>query len=233
MTTLERLLRDGEGLRASIDAGQDHAETARALIGIVLVGGGLLGAVLGSFRGGLQIPFAAIKLPLVVLLTAAVCTPALTVLRGAIAGSPSDARPSGLQRLSRDILHLLTSLALGVVIAATAAPLLMLAMAVGLPYHQLILSVFVACGVGGLVGLASLWRAIRIDGSGMTIVASLVLVVTLVGSQMAWIGRPYLVRPKSPDPVFLRASEGSLMEAVGGTMDTLAMPSQAREAPLR
>lgn len=234
MTTLERLLRDGEGLRAQIDAGHDQAETARSLIGLILVAGGLLGAVLGSFRGGIQIPFAAIKLPLVVLFTAAICTPALTVIRSAIGGEHGDSgrlATTVMQRFGRDIVLLLSSLALGVVVAAASAPIMMLAMAVGLPYHELILAVVAACALGGILGLTFLWRALRVDGGAMTAVASLMLVVMLVGGQMAWIGRPYLVRPQSPDPVFMRSSEGSLVDAVQGTVDTLAVPSEAMPAP--
>ena len=49
-----------------------------------------------------------------------------------------------------------------------------------------------------------------------TAVAGMIVVFSLVGGQLAWALRPYLVRPRAPEPVFVREVEGSLFDAVTG-----------------
>ncbi len=42
----------------------------------------------------------------------------------------------------------------------------------------------------------------------------LLTVFGLVGTQMAWTLRPFLLRPRTPDIMFVRSIEGSFIEAV-------------------
>src|SRR5688572_24850019 len=57
-----------------------QAATVRVLLLAILGGMAAFGVAVGFYRGGVQMLYAAIKLPLVVLLTAAVAMPALTAL---------------------------------------------------------------------------------------------------------------------------------------------------------
>ena len=40
----------------------------------------------------------------------------------------------------------------------------------------------------------------------------------LVGGQLSWALRPYLVRPRTPDVPFVREVEGSLFDAITGAV---------------
>ena len=68
--------------------------------------------------------------------------------------------------------------------------------------------------VGGFLGVATLWRGLR--GRAGRFVAGMVLAGTfaLVGTQMSWTLRPYLVRPQTVDVPVVRALEGSFLESV-------------------
>jgi hypothetical protein len=79
----------------------------------ILVGAAFFGATLGMHRGGIQILYAALKLPLVVLLTAVVCTPVLTSLNRAL---------NRKAVLAEDLSLVLASLARGCLILAALAP---------------------------------------------------------------------------------------------------------------
>jgi hypothetical protein len=206
---IDRLLRDRDGVLARVRAGEDLPGLARAMLLTILAGGAMFGATLGAFRGGLQIPFAAVKLPAVMLFTAALCAPALTALKSAL-GRPAD--------LGRDLVLVLASLAIGSLVIAALAPLVLLLVTMRAPYHHAILTITGCCALGGTFGLALLVRGL---GAGHRLIATALVVVFLaVGSQMAWTLRPYLERPRTPDIVFVRGVEGSLIESVVQTAAT-------------
>ena len=58
---VDRLLRDVSGTLDRIESGQGLSGFARAMILTAATSTGVFGAAMGSFRGGLQIPSAAIK----------------------------------------------------------------------------------------------------------------------------------------------------------------------------
>jgi hypothetical protein len=210
---LDGLMRDRQGtLRRILDA-DDLPGLVRTMILTIATGGAAFGAAIGSYRGGLQILAAAVKLPLVMLLTAALCVPALSAL-----GSALD-RARGLRR---DLALVLSSLALGSVVVAATAPIVLLAISVRASYHQVTLIVSSCCGLAGLVALAFFARGVRaIDARRWRpLAAGLLLVFIFVGGQMAWTFRPYMVRPRTPQPPFIRLVEGNLFEAVRQSFDS-------------
>src|SRR5262245_36922336 len=77
----ERLLRDRARLVDDISAGVGLAATARTMLAVIAVGGAIFGAAVGAYRGGIQIAYAGIKLPLLLVLTAALAAPALTAFQ--------------------------------------------------------------------------------------------------------------------------------------------------------
>lgn len=208
LETIDLALRDAPGLLDRIDDGEDLAGVARAMIVTIGAGGAAFGACLGVFRGGWQVLFAAVKLPLAVLLTAAICAPALTALNKALDREAS---------IRRDLALVLFVLARASLVLAAVAPILLLAVSLEAAYHTLVL---LAAGCGALAGISALSilkRGLARSGTGASAVSvgmALVLVFSLVGAQMSWMLRPYLVRPRSPEAPFVRDLESNFFEAV-------------------
>lgn len=204
---LDQLLRDREGLLSRIATLDDLTSFARAMIVTIAAGAGVFGLVLGSYRGGIQILYAGLKLPLVVLLTAALTTPALVATRAAL----------GLSRgIQRDTALVLAALALGCLILAALSPLAFLAILLGAPYHVVIMTAVGCCAAGGVIGLSVLYRGLRsrsLRETALVALPALGLFVA-VGAQMTWSLRPYVLRPRTPSPPFVRSLEGSFLDSV-------------------
>jgi hypothetical protein len=244
--TIDLLLRDRIALYRRIAAGDDLPGLARTMLATVLCGGLVFGAVLGGSRGGAQIAFAAIKLPLVILMTAAVCAPALTALNAAV-GRPSE--------IKRDLALVLSALALGSLTLAAQAPLVLLATLLEARYHMMILLAVGCCtmagvatvvtfhtglgvaqgnAVGARVGREVVGHAAGLPERRGTVWFTVVALFALVGAQMAWVGRPYLVRPREPgSPPFVRPLEGSLFDAVSDTSRSARGIYTRESAPVR
>jgi len=186
----------------------------------------IVGAALGSYRGGAQIGYAAIKLPIVLLGTAALSAPALSAI-GAALGRPS--------RLSADLALVMAALAFGALLLAACTPLIMVGRALELDYHRMILATVAMFSIAGLAALRMVWRAVALEAAPgwRTAVAGLCVVFALVGGQLSWALRPYLVRPRTPEAPFLRDVEGSLFDAVTGAFRSARGIYWRDEAPLR
>ncbi|HEU5058557.1 MAG TPA: hypothetical protein VFU21_18620 [Kofleriaceae bacterium] len=231
---VDALLRDRGVVCDRIAAEQELSALVRTMLLAVIAGGALFGAAVGSYRGGIQIAYGAVKFPLVLLLTAAVCAPTLTAVQSAL-GRPASIR--------RDLALVTSALALTSLVLAAAAPLMVLGARPApsststdrlIDYHGMALILFAAGAAAGAAGLAMFWRGLGARrGPGRLAVFLPVLVVfVLVGAQMAWTLRPYLVRPRSPDVVFVRSLEGSLIEAVGQTLRSARGDYFREAAPL-
>lgn len=222
---VDQLLRARGALLDRIDRGEDLVPLARTLIATIAVCMALVGAAIGGYRGGVQIAYAAIKLPLVMLLTAALCAPTLIALNTALDRPVSP---------TRDLTRVLLALAFGSLVLLAEAPLLLLVRAVELDYHRSILLTAGCFSVGGLASLALLSRSVRRvapQGAGVAVTA-LLGVFIVVGSQMAWTLRPYLVRPRSPEVPFVRDLEGSLFDALVDTTQSVQGIYRREAAPL-
>jgi hypothetical protein len=194
----------------NINNERDVVEISRVMLGTIAVTGAIFGAALGAYHGGIQILYAALKLPLVILLTACVCAPVLTMSNRALGRGAS---------ISRDIAMVLSALALGGLVIAALAPILLLAGLLRMSYHEAILVAFGSCGLGGLVGLSLLWRGLRFEANSpwwSDISATLFVIGAfgVCGMQMSWVFRPYLVRPKTVEVPFMRELEGNILESM-------------------
>jgi len=231
LQSVDELLRDAAGVLQRIDEERDLALVAKAALLTIAFGAGIFGATLGFYRGGVQVLYAGIKLPLVLLLTTAVCAPALSALNAAVGRHSS---------LRRDLALVLCSLELVSLVLAALAPLVLLAVAFDISYHHLLLLTVGCCGLAGLVGLGLLARGLWRGGRrGLVTVGLLLLMVfSAVGAQLAWTARPFLVRPRSPEVPFVRAVESSFFEAVRTssrsaqgyyTRDSAPLPGEAEQ----
>jgi hypothetical protein len=178
----------------------------------ILVGAAFFGATLGMHRGGIQILYAALKLPLVVLLTAVVCTPVLTSLNRAL---------NRRAVLAEDLSLVLASLARGCLILAALAPVHLLAALAKVDYHKAVLLAVGSCALAGVAGLAVLVRGLWQERSARRFVTlALLVVVAMAGTRMTWTLRPYLVRPCVQVVPFMRALDGSFMGSVSTSFDS-------------
>ena len=222
---IDMLLRDRSAIVARIAAGQDLAPIMRTMVATIAVSMVIVGAALGSYRGGEQIAYAAIKLPLVLLGTAALAAPALTAI-GAALGRPA--------RLVQDLTLVISALAFGALLLVACTPLVMLARSIALPYHDTILATVMMFAIAGLASLRIIVGAVgaeRVPGR-VAAIAGLCIVFAVVGGQLAWALRPYLVRPRTPDVPFVREVEGSLADAISGAVRSARGIYTRDEAPL-
>lgn len=203
---LDRLLRAPGDIAVSCRRETaDVRPIALTSLAAIVLGAAAFGGVLGSFRGGAQIVYGAIKVPLAIIATLAICTPAFHAL-AAVLGRPWPLRSVislTLAAAGRSSLVLLAF-----------TPALWLALDVGIGYHAGALAASLAYGLAGLAALGVLVRGIG-AGQGRVLTALAFMgMFFAVGGQTAWILRPYLVRPKTPDAPFLRSREGGFSDAL-------------------
>jgi hypothetical protein len=190
-----------------------QAAMVRTMLLAILVGTGIFGAAVGFYRGGAQVLFAAIKLPFVVLLTAALAAPALTAL-GAALGRPARLRP--------DLVRVLASLARGSLMLAALAPVMLVAICVQLDYRHSVMLLVGCCAGAGATGLPLLMRGLWKERRGrLFLTAAMLVVVSMAGTHTSWLFRPYLVRPETTVIPFLRGIDGSFSGAVGESFEVL------------
>lgn len=202
---LSLLLRDPSAIAASCREDRDVRAIVQTSLLSIVAGAAAFGGVIGSFRGGAQIAYAAIKVPLALLVTLAICAPAFHALC------------AGLGRAwpMRSIIALaLASAGRSALVLLALSPALWLLYDRGLGYHGAALAASLAYGVAGLAALGVLVRGLaRGEGRVLTAVA-FIGVFFAVGGQTSWILRPYLVRPRTEHIPFIRAREGGFADSI-------------------
>jgi hypothetical protein len=129
---------------------------------------------------------------------------------------------------------ILCSTAMGSLVLAALLPVMISLIALHASYHTVALAL---AGCGGAAALAGTWMFLKtLDGraSGLLPVGVFALVAALITVQMGWTFRPYLVRPRSPDVVFMRALDEDLgpFGAVLSSFDSARGFYTRTEAPL-
>jgi len=214
-TVVARLLRSpGEVARACRDDHPDVRSIAVTSLVSIALGAAVFGGVIGSFRGGNQILYGAIKVPLAVLATLSIAAPAFHAF-AAVLGRPWPMRAIislALAAAGRSSLVLLAF-----------APALWLVLDLGAGYHAAALGASAAYAIAGLAALSVLVRGLG-EGTGRVRTAlAFVAIFFAVGGQTAWILRPYLVRPRTLNIPFIRAREGSFTESVLMSLSSAVM----------
>jgi MFS family permease len=219
---IDQLLRDRDAMIARIQRGTELRHIMRTMVATIAVAMAIVGATLGSYRGGVQIAFAAIKLPLVLLGTAALSAPALSAI-GAALGRRS--------RVAVDLALVMSALAFGALLLAACTPLVLLGRALDVEYHRMILLVVCMFSIAGIASLRMIVHALAIEAAPgwRTAVVGLCTIFALVGGQLAWALRPYLVRPREQQIVFVRSVEDSLVESIMNVMQSAQGNYRIRE----
>jgi len=209
---VDELLKKPALAARAVEAGSDLTARTQTYVKVLIACTATFGAALGFHRGGAQILYAALKLPLVTLVTLAVIAPLLHLLNRALE------RPANM---ARDVAALVAALARGALVLAAETPLIWAAHAVGAEYHRMILITVVACAVAGAVSFWFLWGVLSSTRQSRWLVALIVLTtVVIVGAQATWLFRPYLVRPRAAGVVFMHPLEGSFSEALGDSIQS-------------
>jgi hypothetical protein len=188
-----------------VDSGSDRQVLGRLAPQLLVVSVGaavVFGAVVGSYRGGEQIAFAAVKMPLLFLVPLLVALPATAGLLVVCGLRPDPARlgVAGLVGMARTAL-----------IAAAAAPVLWLCYSLSPGYHLATAVLAATLLLAGLTGLPALleavsersWRARAATLAGM-------LLLGLTIAQTGWVLRPFVARPRA-EVTMLRPVEGDVL----------------------
>ena len=199
---LNRLLRAPAEVALDCRNDRDVVPIARNALVAIAAGAALFGAIVGSWHGGPQIAFAALKMPLVMLGTLILCAPAFYGV-AAVFGRP--------WRFRAVVSLALVAGARFSLVLLAAAPALWLTINLGAPYHAIKLVAALAYALAGLAALALLVRGLG-DGPGKKLTITVFMgIFLMVGGQTAWILRPYLGTPGHPEiALFTREREGGL-----------------------
>ncbi len=207
MIFIATLLRSPARAVQTCFAPDQQTSIARISLLLIVLGGGVFGLSVGSFRGSPQLFFAALKIPAATLLTLATAGPAFYAIATAF-GRRWDLRSAIAITLSAGARSSLVLFAL--------APALALAVDFGEGYSLVRLGAVVAYGLGGLSGLSVIVAALGpAPGRGGALLA-FAGVFLVVGAQSAWLLRPYIGDPRDTTvPLFAHGRvEGGVVGAL-------------------
>jgi len=199
---LNRILRTPGEVAARCRDEQDVNSIARTALFTLALSATAFGAAVGAWRGGRQIVFAAMKMPIGILGTLVLAAPAFYAL-SAVFGRPWPLR-------SVLSLVLAAGARFSLVLLAMTPPL-WLTINFDAPYELIKLTATLVYGLAGLAGLEVLVRGLG-DGAGRrTTIGLFVGVFLLIGAQNAWVLRPYFGTPGVKEVhLFTTEREGGL-----------------------
>ena len=213
-----KTLLSGDAGRLAADLEAPGTAWPLACVGVIVVGGGLYGATLGGWRAPLQAVFTAAKFPLLVLLTCG-GNALLNGLLAQVLGLGISVRQS--------TLTILMSFALMAMVLAALSPVMLFLLLNTPPLsagpsasHSLLLTTHVA--VIAFAGVVANRRLLRLlvrltgrPGAGRAILCAWLTGNLLLGSQLAWVLRPFVGSPGLPIQ-FLRPDplHGNFFESV-------------------
>jgi hypothetical protein len=199
---MNRLLRSPSEVAKDCREDRDLPSIAASALVAIVAGALLFGASVGSWRGGPQIAFAAMKLPLVTVGTLVLCVPAFYAI-AAVFGRPWSLR-------SAVSIMLVAGARFSLVLLA-ATPVVWLSVSLGASYDAVKLLAALAYALAGLAALGLILRGLGPGPGRMATVVTFVGVFLLVGGQSAWILRPYIGTPGHDEiTLFTREHEGGV-----------------------
>jgi hypothetical protein len=199
---MNRLLRSPSEVAKDCREDRDLASIAASALAAIVVSALLFGAAVGSWRGGPQIAFAALKLPVVTVGTLVLCVPAFHAI-AAVFGRPWSLRSA--------ISIMLVAGARFSLVLLAATPVVWLSVSLGASYDAVKLLAAFAYALAGLAALGLILRGLGPGPGRAATVATFIGVFLLVGGQSAWILRPYIGTPGREEiTLFTREHEGGL-----------------------
>ncbi len=188
---LSRFIRDREGLYADIkDENKLRDYFTTSILATVLFGA-LYGGSMGTYAGGLQILFDAIKIPMLFLVAVFVSLPTYFVLNGILGGEMSLKQMTVLFMISITVMAtmMIAFLPVTLFFMLTTPERTFAAYA-----FTVLLNVFFF-GIAGVTAVSYLLRGFsKIHGENKKWVPAMITgsgVLAFVGTQLAWVLRPY------------------------------------------
>jgi hypothetical protein len=176
---------------------------------LMLLCSAVFGLVLGSSRDSAQAMATALKLPMVWILTLAICTPAFYAL-AAVLGH-------GVRVRALLALVLAAAARASLVLFALLPCLWLLIESLGdsgLNYHRVTMGAALIYAFAGLAALGVLLRAFGPPKTALPVLAAFLCSFFLVAGQTAWSLRPFVGRPSQESVPFFRQPEGTFLAAL-------------------
>jgi hypothetical protein len=217
---MNRLLRSPSEVAKDCREDRDVLPIVTSALFAIVASALLFGAAVGSWRGGAQIAYAALKVPVVTVGTLVVCVPAFYAI-AAVFGRPWSLR-------SAVSIMLVAGARFSLVLLA-ATPVVWLTINLGASYDAVKLLASLAYSLGGLAALGLILRGLGPGPGRIATVLTFVGVFLLVGGQTAWILRPYIGTPGQADvTLFTREREGGVAYQLWLSVGRLFEPPRAR-----
>jgi len=201
----DELLRSPRAIAARCRAAGALRPLFVASLSALVLGAGVFGATLATSRGGLQLLYSGVKLPLALVVTMLLVVPAFHAIAAGL-GRPLSF--SGMIGLT------LAAAGRGALLLVALSPLVWLSFDRGLTYHPGVLLAAACYALAGLAALDLVLKGVGFDARGFVIVGLFAGVLLATGGQTAWMLRPFLGRPSAPSVPFLRQRESSFWDAV-------------------
>ena len=210
---VDGILRNREDYFAGIFEDRDLGRHIVRSLFIIVVLSGAYGLVMGTANGlSWQMVSSGTKVPLLYLLTLAVCFPVLYVVNVVMGSQLS---------FPQTLALILLAVALNAILLASCATIVLFFTVTGSDYHFLKLlhvAIFAFSGVWAMVGL---WRGLFVmcetsslyPKQAVRILRIWVVVFGLVGAQTAWSLRPFVGSPEIGFQIF-RTQEGNFYQGV-------------------
>jgi hypothetical protein len=224
LVILDRILRSPGDVAADLRVDRGSREVAKVSLLAVSAGATIFGAVIGTFHGGLQIAFAAVKMPLALLAGLVVAAPAFFAFAAA----------SGRYWRARSLFALaLVAGARAALVLFAAAPVFGLLINLNAPYDVVRVAASLAYMLAGLSALSALVSGLGPEKGRTLAVAGFAVVFLLAGAQSAWLLRPYLCAPSDTTPLaFIKhRREGGVAGSLGRSAARIVRGPTRAEAP--
>lgn len=207
------VMRQPQAVARRCVAQENLAPLVAASLGAIVLGAAVFGGVVGGYRGGIQVLFAGLKVPLAMLGALVLCVPAYHALGTALG------RPLPLRSI---VALTVTAAARASLVLLALCPGLWLFIDLGTSYHGAALLAALVYALAGLTSLSILLHALHQRGGGsllglfqtLTTMLAFALVFLLASAQTSWLLRPYLVRPRTEEVPLLRRVEGGVGDAL-------------------
>jgi hypothetical protein len=220
LALIDSILRNRESFFAEIFSGQNLGARVRMFVLIIAVLSFVYGITMGTAafsvswdRGFLQVLSSGLKVPILYLLTLAICFPALFIIL-VLMGS----RLSFLQTLALILL----ALTLNAILLAAFAPIVLFFVITDSSYEFVKLLHVAVMAFSGFWAMAALWHGLRemcersnlYPKQAIRIMQIWILVFGFVGTQMAWSLRPFIGSPDTPFQIFRPETRGNIYRSV-------------------
>lgn len=221
LTYMDGILRNREDYFAKVFEDVEITRNLLLLLAIIVALSGFYGLMMGTSEGlSPQMISSAVKVPILYLLTLAVCYPVLYVVI-VIMGSRLTFRQT--------LALILLALALNAILLASCATIVLFFTVTGAEYDFLKLLHVLIFAFSGAWGMMGLWRGLvamcetssLYPKQAVRILQIWILIYAFVGTQTAWSLRPFIGSPDLEFEILRKNQTGNFYQAVLQSVENL------------